>query len=57
MEVTAAGYQCVAYGQKAYNGVAILTREPLTDVSLGFATIRFRRRRACSPRPWAIFAS
>ena len=37
MEVTAAGYQCEAYGQKSYNGVAILTREPLTDVSLGFA--------------------
>jgi len=36
MEVTAAGYQCVTHGQKAYNGVAILAREPLHDVSLGF---------------------
>jgi exodeoxyribonuclease-3 len=36
MEVTAAGYTCVSYGQKAYNGVAILAREPLLDVSLGF---------------------
>jgi len=37
MEVAAAGYQCVAFGQKAYNGVAILARGPITDVTLGFS--------------------
>jgi exodeoxyribonuclease III len=31
-----AGYQSVAFGQRAYNGVAILAREPLTNVGLGF---------------------
>jgi exodeoxyribonuclease-3 len=36
VEVTAAGYQCVAYGQKSYNGVAILARDPLLEVTLGF---------------------
>ncbi len=36
LEVTAAGYQCLSYGQRAYNGVAILAREPLSDVGLGF---------------------
>jgi exodeoxyribonuclease-3 len=35
-ELEAAGYRSVAYGQKAHNGVAILAREPLTDVRLGF---------------------
>ena len=28
----AAGYQCAAFGQKTYNGVAILSRTPLRDV-------------------------
>ena len=36
IEVTAAGYGCVSYGQRSYNGVAILTRDPLADVTLGF---------------------
>lgn len=30
------GYHAVHHGQKTYNGVAILAREPLTDVSRGF---------------------
>ena len=30
--LTAAGYQTVAFGQKTYNGVAILSRHPLRDV-------------------------
>ena len=35
-ELRSAGYYSAAYGQKAYNGVAILAREPLADVRLGF---------------------
>ena len=33
------GYHLVISGQKAYNGVAILSREPLKSVSRGFAPI------------------
>ncbi len=39
-EIEAAGYQAVFNGQKTYNGVAILSRKPLENVSLdipGFA--------------------
>ena len=32
----ALGYRVELYGQKTYNGVAILSREPLTDVVRGF---------------------
>ena len=32
LELEAAGYQCVSHGQKTYNGVAILSRQPLRDV-------------------------
>ncbi|MES2218409.1 MAG: exodeoxyribonuclease III [Pseudomonadota bacterium] len=31
-EITAAGYQVVFSGQRAYNGVAILSRQPPTDI-------------------------
>ena len=31
-EIEAAGYQVVYSGQKTYNGVAILSRLPMTDV-------------------------
>ena len=31
MELEAAGYQAVCHGQKTYNGVAILSRLPITD--------------------------
>lgn len=30
------GYHAVTWGQKTYNGVAILSRAPLTDVQMGF---------------------
>lgn len=33
------GYHTYIYGQKAYNGVAIFSRQPLTDVKYGFADI------------------
>ena len=39
-EIEAAGYQAVFNGQKTYNGVAILSKKPLADVSCdipGFA--------------------
>ena len=31
-EFTAAGYHCVFSGQKTYNGVALLSRLPMTDI-------------------------
>ncbi|MFN0205007.1 MAG: exodeoxyribonuclease III [Planctomycetota bacterium] len=30
------GYHCEIYGQKAYNGVAILSKKPVTDIVKGF---------------------
>ncbi len=35
----ALGYHCYFSGQKSYNGVAILTRSPLVDVSVGFGPV------------------
>ncbi|MBI3820957.1 MAG: exodeoxyribonuclease III [Planctomycetes bacterium] len=32
----ALGYRCEIFGQKSYNGVAILTKEPATDAERGF---------------------
>lgn len=34
-ELEAAGYEIAFSGQKTYNGVAILSRKPMTDVSIG----------------------
>jgi exodeoxyribonuclease-3 len=39
------GYQCVASGQKSYNGVAILSKQPLTDVVLGMPGYNDDQRR------------
>ena len=36
MELVAAGYECATFGQRAYNGVAILSRVGLKDVRTGF---------------------
>src|SRR5262245_36046418 len=36
MEIEAIGYQAAVYGQKTYNGVAILSKTPLEDVRIGF---------------------
>ncbi|MBD2138785.1 exodeoxyribonuclease III [Anabaena sp. FACHB-1237] len=33
------GYSVYIYGQKSYNGVALISRQPLTDVSKGFTSI------------------
>ncbi len=35
-DITEAGYHVVFQGQKSYNGVAILSREPLKQVKIGF---------------------
>ncbi len=37
MELAGAGYQVASYGQRAYNGVAIVSRQELADVQPGFA--------------------
>jgi len=37
VEIEAAGYHALCHGQKTYNGVALLTRQPVVDVSRGFA--------------------
>ena len=34
--LTAAGYEVAIYGQRSYNGVAIASRTPITDVTRGF---------------------
>jgi len=41
----AAGYASVAYGQKTYNGVAILSRAPLADVATGIPGFADEQRR------------
>lgn len=39
-ELQAAGYHSVFSGQKTYNGVAILSREPADEVQIGIPTLR-----------------
>lgn len=36
-DIEALGYHVTAHGQKAYNGVAILSRHPMEDISTGLA--------------------
>jgi len=35
MDLKAAGYDSAVHGQKSYNGVAILSRQPMTDIRTG----------------------
>ena len=35
LEIEALGYNVVTHGQKSYNGVAILSKTPIEDVSMG----------------------
>lgn len=35
-EIEAAGYHAAVFGQRTYNGVAILSRSPLQDIEVGF---------------------
>jgi len=44
-EIKASGYQSVAYGQKTYNGVALLSRQEPTDVSRGLPNYSDEQRR------------
>ncbi len=44
-ELDAAGYRCVFSGQKTYNGVAILSREPVSDVQLGIPNFDDEQKR------------
>jgi len=45
LEIEAAGYWCVRYGQKTYNGVAILSRHPLADVATGIPALPDEQKR------------
>ena len=47
-ELKQAGYEAVHSGQKTYNGVAILTRHDLTDLSHGIANFEDEQRRVIS---------
>jgi exodeoxyribonuclease-3 len=47
-EIEAAGYSAAFSGQKTYNGVAILSREPATDVVFGIAGYDDPQRRVIS---------
>ena len=44
-ELEAAGYHAAHNGQKTYNGVALLARQPLTDVSRNMAGFADEQRR------------
>ena len=35
LEISALGYEMAVHGQKSYNGVAILSRTPITDIMMG----------------------
>lgn len=35
LEIEAQGYRCAVHGQKSYNGVAILSKEPIEDLRVG----------------------
>jgi exodeoxyribonuclease-3 len=44
-EIESAGYHAVFHGQKTYNGVAILSRQPLTDVQRNMPNFPDEQRR------------
>ena len=47
-EIESAGYCAVFSGQKTYNGVAILSREPATDIAYGIGGFEDAQRRVIS---------
>jgi len=47
-ELQAAGYAAAFFGQKTYNGVAILSREAATDIAFGIAGFEDPQRRVIS---------
>jgi exodeoxyribonuclease III len=48
LEITAAGYQAVFSGQKTYNGVAILSKDSLQEVTTGIADFDDPQKRVIS---------
>ena len=48
MEIQAARYSAVFSGQKSYNGVAILSKTPLTDIAIGIPGLVDDHRRVIS---------
>lgn len=44
------GYQSVSHGQKTYNGVALLARQPLEDVQRGIPAFEDEQRRVIAAR-------
>ncbi len=44
-EIEAAGYQVAFSGQKTYNGVALLSRTPLSDVQVGIPNFKDEQKR------------
>jgi exodeoxyribonuclease-3 len=47
-ELEEAGYSAVHSGQKTYNGVAILSKHPMEDVSIGIAGFQDEQKRVIS---------
>jgi exodeoxyribonuclease-3 len=47
-DIEAAGYRCAVSGQKTYNGVAILSREPLAEMEAGIPEFDDPQRRVLS---------
>jgi exodeoxyribonuclease-3 len=48
LEIEAAGYNVYVHGQKTFNGVAILSKHPLEDVSIGIAGFEDEQKRVIS---------
>ncbi|MFH2135042.1 MAG: exodeoxyribonuclease III [Pseudomonadota bacterium] len=44
-DIEAAGFHCAYSGQKTYNGVAILSREPINDVQIGIPDFADEQKR------------
>jgi exodeoxyribonuclease III len=47
-QIEAAGYRCAFSGQKTYNGVALLSREPFADVECGIPGFEDAQKRVVS---------
>lgn len=52
-----AGYHCAIYGQKTYNGVAILSREKPTQITVGFGDGGLEEARYISARVNGVFVA
>ena len=54
MELEAAGYRCAWSGQRTYNGVAILSRASLAEVSTGLPAFRDEQKRIIAATVGAV---